>query len=569
MDARRAGSRGWSRELHVRIARLFVCSRRRSLGSPGTSGAMTHANGGEERRAPFPGIVQKASAAWAGLRIMNVQARPPNLVGPNVDQRVETPLSVLFFADQYVYKVKKPVKLDAVDFSTLTLREKACAKEVRLNQRFAGSPHLDSLPLFEHPEGWSLTAGGDPVEYCVRMKRLPADQMLNVRVYDVTQEEIGALASTLGDFYREAKTSEKIARAGFANAIETNVRSNLKALRELGAWSPKLDLLDSAMLEFLALKQSDFSDRVELGRIRDGHGDLRLEHVCLTSPPAILDSVEFVDRYRHVDVIDDVAGLLIEMDRAGAFDAGRRLWEELARRLNENVAEPLFDFYRALRAIGRAKLEAALSPSGCNRPLIESYILQAADYCKRFHRPRLLITFGLLGTGKSTLSQALANAIGMKRHSSEQVRRELFPNGSTGDRRAQYTPEARERVYQRLFELARQSLGEGASVVLDASFTTNELRARAMQMAEEMGVKPLFLECRLSKNDAIARLDQRFKKDRTNAAIRPEYYEEHLQMYEAADQLPPDRLITLTTTASVPELVDAVVEAFSSARGES
>lgn len=494
---------------------------------------------------------------------MNGQVRSPALVGLQTDRQVETHLSVLFFAGEYVYKVKKPVKQDAVDFSTLALREKACAREVRLGQRFAGSVHLDVLPLYDEQGEWTLQANGEPIEYCVRMRRLPEEQMLDARQGRLAPEELQWLASSLNDFYREAKTSEKISRAGLTNAIEPIVRSNLKSLREVRPQWPVLDLLESALLEFLALRETDFADRVSQGKIKDGHGDLRLEHIAVRNPPVFLDCVEYQDRLRHVDVLDDVAGLILELDRVGQSDTGRTLWTELARKLGEDVEQPLLNFYLAYRALGRARAEAAQQPPESNSELVQSYLEAAAGYCRRFHHLRLVITFGLLGTGKSTLSQALANTIGIKRLSTEGVRRELYSNGNgVAPRRNPYSPEEQERVYQRLFDLARQSLLQGTSVVLDASFTTNDQRARALRLAEEVGAEPLFLECRLSKSDAIARLDQRFKKDRTNSAVRPEYYEEHLQLFEPSDQLPPDRVLPLTTTVSVPELVDAVVEAF-------
>lgn len=506
---------------------------------------------------------------------MNVHAWPPEVEGLQVDRELRTLLSAFYFSGEYVYKVKRPLKFDAVDFSTLAAREKACNREVRLNQRFPGNPHVDVVPLYDHQGHWTFTPTGEPVEYCVRMNRLPEDRMLDGLLTQsaVAESQIQSLVTTLANFYREAKTSEKITKAGISNAIESSVRLNMKILREQRPQLPHLDLLESALLEYIALNQQEFADRASLGKIRDGHGDLRPEHICLTDPPAVFDCIEFHDRYRHIDILDDLAGLVMEVERTGHEEVANWLRQQIHQQLREDTHRDLFAFYGAHRAVTRAKFiaQAETADDGERQAVHEtvcSYLHQAAKYGRKFHHCRLLVIFGLLGTGKSTLSQALANSIGIKRLSTEAIRQEMFiGNGAMPQRRNPYSPEERDRVYGRLFDLARQSLEDGTSVVLDASFTTNQLRQQALKLAEETGAEVLFFECRLSKSDAIARLDQRFKRDRTNAAIRPEYYEEHQQTFEPSDGLPADRLIPLTTTMPVPELVDAVLDTFKSHNG--
>lgn len=495
---------------------------------------------------------------------------------PEKVERVETHVSWVFLAGAYVYKIKKPVKFDFLDFSTLSAREKACEREVRVNRRLAPDVYLDVLPIYETSAGWSFKGeeyeGGVslPVEYCVRMRRLPADLFLSrlIETDQLAPAQIDALADVLVEFYRTCKTSEKIARAASAANFESMVRANLKVLRDHDSEAENLDRVESAQLEFLGRNEALFEERAEAGKVRDCHGDLRAEHIVLTDPPAIFDCIEFNDRYRHIDFIDDIAFLVMDLDRLGRSDVGRRLWSTLADRLGERGDEPLFDFYRAYRATVRAKVHVLRAAQATDEgqkaaetKACESLLALAAEYCRRFHHPRLIVTIGLMGTGKSTLAQALANTLGLHKISSDNVRREIFGGEGrmSGFGQGVYRPDQVEKVYRELFRRALGPLSRGASVVIDATFLKREHRAAALELAKSTAAEPLFLECRLPKTDAIARLDQRFRKNRTSSDGRPEFYEDQKITFEPLDDLPANMLVSLNTSQPVPALVDAVL----------
>ena len=240
---------------------------------------------------------------------------------------------LVFLAGDWAYKVKKEVKLDFLDQSTLASREKNCQREVRCNRRLSPDHYQGVLPLFETPAGWSFSGDNEPSEYCVRMSRLPSDLMLDRLVGEnrLRQEQVQELAGHLATFYQSTKTSERIARAAMPAAIETNLRANLKAIRELKPTADDLDRIESAQLEFVGRNHSLLEQRAANGKVRDCHGDLCCEHICLTSPPTIFDCIEFRDRLRHVDILDDIAGLVVDLDFRQRSDIGRSLWSLLGQ----------------------------------------------------------------------------------------------------------------------------------------------------------------------------------------------------------------------------------------------
>lgn len=505
--------------------------------------------------------------------------------GPEQVHCVETHLSWVFVTDQYVYKVKKPLRNDFVDFSTLPLREKACQKEIRVNARLAPEVYLDTLALFETQEpdgdggnegetGWSFTNSADPTvtpsEYCVRSRRLADEQFLECLLAQdqVTADDITRLADVLQKFFSAAKTSDKIQRVGAPGSIETTLRSQLKGLRELFPHSADLDRMESAQLEFVGRFTELFEERVRLGKIRDGHGDLRVDHVCMSDPIVIFDAVEFSDRLRYVDLIDDIANLVMDLDCHDRSDLGRMLWGTLADQLGEEGDSPLFDYYRGFRAGLRARClgirsqqllaagDAEKAATFQERAL--HYLSKGADYCQRFHTPRLILTVGMMGAGKTTLSQALGNELGIRPVTWELARKEATEHLAAAGTRPT-PPQLTEQTYAEMLQRAKTLLSRGVSVILDGSFLSRAQRAAALEVGKQTGARSLVLDCRLPKSDAIARLDQRFRKDRTNRETRPELYDDQLAQFEPVDELPSNLVITLNTMQSVPSLVQTVL----------
>ncbi|MGL5095200.1 MAG: AAA family ATPase, partial [Planctomycetia bacterium] len=518
---------------------------------------------------------------------------PASYPGPAaVVVRVETLRSWLFIADEVVYRLRKPIKSDGVDWSTPEARRKAYQREIRLNAPLAPDVYRDITSVYrrdppssEADDDSSVapsysftppTPDAEPVEFLLCMRRLPAERLLDhlLEAGGVTAARLEPLATLLVGFFRAAKTSERIARGGAPGAVDAQIRATLKTLRENLDRDPTLDRLESALLEFLGRSEPRFDDRRDLGRIREVHGDLRCEHVWLppeedhageatpiveapSPPPIVFGRIESPDRLRGVDVLEDVATLCIDLAVRGGHQLADDFWRNsLARPLGEAPDDPLFDFYRTFRALGRARLalgttndleSAAALPADVT--LCRRYLEYAAETAARFYKPRLLVMVGLMGTGKSTLATALAKELGIRRIAAEDVRRETAqsaPRPAPGS-------DLFQTVYLEMIARAEAVLARGASIILDATFLRAEDRGLAVELAERTGAKPLFLVCVVADADAISRLDQRYRRDRTNQECRPELYDDQREAYERPVELPTEWVLSLHTNQPIPD----------------
>jgi uncharacterized protein len=279
---------------------------------------------------------------------------------------IETHMSWVFLAMDRVLKLKKPVRFPFLDFSTLADREFQCREEVRLNARLAPGVYLGVRALQWHAGAFALVAPeqlpapGRTVDWLVLMRRLPQQRMLHrlIAQRQVVDADIDALVALLGRFYRGAltlpvTTAEYTAR--FHREQAANREVLLRPQFQLQQAKRALDRLDRALLHHEEL----LHERSALGRIVEGHGDLRPEHVCLLDPPIVIDCLEFNAQLRQVDPFDEVAYLGLECDLAGAPWIAPRLLAGLSAQLQERPSGALVHLYTAQRALVRARLAMA------------------------------------------------------------------------------------------------------------------------------------------------------------------------------------------------------------------
>jgi len=274
-------------------------------------------------------------------------------------ETVETHMSLVFLAGPTVYKLKKPVVYPFLDFSTLAARERNCRDELRLNRRLAPDVYLGlSTITREADAGLALDGEGEVVDWLVRMRRLPAGRTLDRLIAQgtVTAAQVGAIGSVLARFYagaergridadeyvRQLRSEHAISRAvigGFEDGLATSLLAEVQG--------------------FLDEDDTLLRDRVAEGRIVDGHGDLRPEHVWLETPPLVIDCLEFNERLRQVDPFDEITYLGLECARLGAGWIGPRLLQILSSALDDAVDPRLLRFYARYRACVRARLALA------------------------------------------------------------------------------------------------------------------------------------------------------------------------------------------------------------------
>jgi hypothetical protein len=489
-------------------------------------------------------------------------------------ERRETHISLVYLTDEFVYKVKKPVKFDFLDFSTLEARERYCRRELRLNRRLAPDTYLDVLRITRRQGRLAWGGDGEAVEYCVQMRRLPQDRMLDhlVRTGQAHQGHVDSLLDLLCPFFEGAPTSDRISRAASPTALRSNVRANFKVLEGLPNHflpSGVLPRIEAAQLGLLALDPELFEARMAGGFVRDCHGDLRAEHVCLLEPPVVFDCIEFNDRFRYNDVVSELCFLAVDLEELGSEDLSQYLLAGYQDRAGDRAQPELVGFYKSYRACVRAKVEglraAELDFAGTDEQSRRAaHLLELASRAvDGFYRPRVLVTMGLMGSGKTTVAHALAGELGMHVLSSDAVRKALTTaNGTDAAYGAGiYAPEMAEQTYLEMFRRAEQLVGQGASVVLDATFKLRRHRGAVRDLAERAGADVLFVECVCPELEAISRLDRRRRTEQNLSDARPELYEHQRAEFEPTDELGPKERLVVDTRSEVPDLTRLILRA--------
>ncbi len=253
---------------------------------------------------------------------------------PQRPQRVEvieTHISLIFLAGENVYKLKRPIRYDFLDFTTIENRERDCREEVRLNRRLAPNIYLGIVPVTRAGDGrFQLNGDGPAADWLVHMRRLPTDHTLDAlwRRGELRPEHIEQLIQLLADFYRSLPPLP-ITPDEYRARYTEHVQGNLRELLAVAHHCPRevVQRVHAFQLQLLHLRPALFDARVHGGQIVDGHGDLRPEHICFCNPPAIFDCIEFNADFRQIDIADELAFLAAECDFLGADWVGRQLFE--------------------------------------------------------------------------------------------------------------------------------------------------------------------------------------------------------------------------------------------------
>ncbi|HMI89922.1 MAG TPA: AAA family ATPase [Polyangiales bacterium] len=480
----------------------------------------------------------------------------------------ETHISQVFLGDDSVYKIKKPVALGFLDFSTLARREHFCAQEVVLNRRLAPDVYRGVVAITRDASGTHRIGGDGPtVEWAVHMRRLPERDAADVRLGEGRLERghLQHLAEHIARFHSAARCDAETAQHGSPEAIERNVRENFEQTRQSARRfldERELAQLESWQLGFLAAQRERFLQRVADHRIRDGHGDLRLEHGYLDDAGGveIIDCIEFNERFRYGDVCADVAFLAMDLAWHERRDASEIFLADYARATGDYDLYGLVDFYQSYRAFVRGKVSSLLeADAGASSEARAHAGAQARKYyllaeaCARepLERPVLCAVGGLIASGKSTLANRLVERIAAPAIDSDRTRKQLagvdpltpLPDAAFS---GHYGPEASAATYAELRRRAEVVLRSKRSVILDASFRTRAERRAVHELAQRCGAGFLFIECSASPATVRARLAQRV----TGPSIsdgRPEIFAAFAQSYEPVDELPEQAYLQLDT----------------------
>jgi aminoglycoside phosphotransferase family enzyme/predicted kinase len=443
----------------------------------------------------------------------------------------QTHISAVFLAGGYAYKVKKPMDLGFLDFTTLEKRHFYCLEEVRLNRRLAPGTYLGVLPVAVHRGEAKVDGEGQVAEWVVWMKRLPAAATLKEMLSrgEATPELFDTLARHIAAFHARAQGGDEVAAGGRWGVVARNARENFEqSTAHVGntihrAVFNRFRALTEAVLNEL---RPIVEERARRGVPRDTHGDLHLDHVYAFAdrpPPddlVIVDCIEFNERFRYADPVADAAFLVMDLERWDRRDFARRFADAYFDASGDDEGPLLLPFYKAYRAAVRGKVagfeavEAEVPDAERNRALDSARAHWLLGLCcleEPGRRPCLICVGGPPGTGKSTLARGLQEKAGFTVISTDAVRKELARMGPLSGAASPfgeglYTEEWNERTYLECRRRVEQSLFRGERVLVDASFRVEARRAAFLETAHRWGVTGRFLMCQASPEQVRARL---------------------------------------------------------------
>lgn len=484
---------------------------------------------------------------------------------PREVRLVETHISWLFLTGRFVYKVKKPVNFGFLDFTALEGRRHFCHEEVRLNRRLSPDVYLGVVEVVRRGGRYALYGAGEVVDYAVRMRQLPGDRWLSVLLErgQAGEAEVRRVARRIARFHRSAETGPEVTRTGALETVRFNAEENFRQTEPYIGRTldrPLYERVRAYTRAFLEVREPLFRRREREGRIRDGHGDLHAAQINLEDGIAIIDCIEFNTRFRYGDVAADLAFLAMDLDRHGRPDLERVLVEEWVRETGDRGALEVLPYYKCYRAYVRGKVESfRLDEPGLPEAertaageRARRYFALAGEYA-RLRGPALLLTAGLMGTGKSTLARGLAEALGARLLSSDVVRKELAGIPPEEHRyepwgEGIYSPSFTERTYRELHGRARALLRRGEVVVVDASYRARAWREEARRVAEEVGAPFWVVETACPEGEVLRRLAGRLAGAPTASDGRPELLSAQRAHFEPLEEVPVASLLRVDTS---------------------
>ncbi len=493
---------------------------------------------------------------------------------------LETHISWVFLSPTEVFKIKRPVELGFLDFSTLERRREACESEIRLNGRLASGVYLGLVPVTRDERGQHRLGGkGTPIDWAVRMRRLPdtarADHLLAEGRLGLSQIE--QLARRLAAFHAEARCDEETSSFGTVARIRENVRENFAQTRAViheYLTETEADGLEAWQLEALE-DEEVFNMRIAERCIRDGHGDLRLEHVYFDGPDGlnIIDCIEFNDRFRYADTCSDVAFLSMDLVWHQRADLAEAFLARYAQESNDYGLYAVIDFYESYRAYVRGKVSAILAADeGASSSTRERARLEARRYfvlSLAFERPplvapRLIAVGGMIASGKSTVAQRIGELLSGPVLGSDRTRKHSLGHQATDSVQAApwtgaYSEAQTTEVYRTLERNAQTILDSGRPVVVDASFRSQEMRRRFRDLARQLDVPFAFVECACPSDVTRKRLRARDVSGTHESDARSDLFDEFAMRYEPVQALSDARLVEIDTSAAWTETDEQLI----------
>ena len=445
---------------------------------------------------------------------------------------MQTHVSYVLLTGDYVYKLKKPVNFGFLDYSTLAKREHFCQEELRLNQRGAGSLYLGVVQINESGDKYEIDGAGEAADYAVKMRQFPQSALLSEQFEQgkFDEEKVRSLAKTIAKFHSKTRTNDHIRSYGtvekIREAFDENYEQTIGFTGGDAVDKPQtqkqFDETKAYTDNFFETRQDLLAQRLENDRIRACHGDLHLGNICEWEDKILLfDCIEFNEPFRFVDVMYDIAYVVMDLEMAGKKDLSNAFINQYVEETGDWEGLKVLPMYVSRQSYVRAKVTSfMLGDPTVSDDDKQAASAKAAKYYKlswsylQDYQPgekgAIAAMAGLSGSGKSTTAKALAqnaNAIHLR---SDAVRKHLagVPLDQKGSDEI-YTAEMSDKTYSRLIDLGVDLAAEGYSVILDAKFDRKEKREEAIAAAKSKDIPLSFIHCQAPEDVLTTRLDER------------------------------------------------------------
>jgi len=428
-------------------------------------------------------------------------------------QVLETHISWVILTGDYAYKIKKPMDFGFLDFSTLDRRKHFCGEELRLNKRLADSLYLDVLPITGSAETPALGGSGEAFEYAIRMRQFGQDGLFDKQQERgaLDPEQLTSLARQVAAFHETLPPVAIDKPLGTPDAVFAGMQENFDQIRPMiddKALLDQLDNLEAWTRATFERCQPLIEKRHADGFVRECHGDLHLANITVhDGDVTVFDCIEFSEPFRWIDVINDLAFLLMDLESRGENRLANLVLNHYLEYRGDFQALPLLTLYKAYRALVRGKIALFTmgNPSLSDDEkanLLQRYreYAQLAEDYSSFPNPYLLATTGLSASGKSVISKDMATELGLIRLRSDVERKRLFGLGpldksKSGIGQDLYTDEANQQTYQRLAELSGGLLLAGLPVIVDSACLKLSERDLLTDVAENLGLPFALIHC--------------------------------------------------------------------------
>ena len=492
--------------------------------------------------------------SWEQLK--SALSRPGFWPQPGPVEIIETHISCIFLVGDRAYKLKKPVDLGFVDFSTLELRKRYCEEELRLNRRLAPDLYLGMKNITGSEEDPAWEGDNDVIDYVVEMRRFDQSDMMTVAERDnrLTAEIMDQLAELISRFHGHCPVAGADKPYGIPDRVRGPIEENFRHLSKGTVpedWRNRLRRLQEWAVEEFKRRENDFARRKQYGCIRECHGDMHLGNMILRDGRiTVFDCIEFNDNLRWIDVLSETAFCAMDVEDRGHPELARHFLNAYLEITGDYSGLTVLPFYMCYRAMVRAKvawLRAQQEPEekvSSLRDECEGYIALAEQYA--FARsPRLILMHGVSGTGKSVGALECVRAMGAIRIRSDIERKRIA--GEKGGSLNLYSDEMTRETYDRLLECAEHGLDAGFPMVLDATFLKKQERVKAAELANRLNVPWHLLELKASTGTLRSRVKQRSESRSDASDADLDVLESQLSSVEPLDESERPNAIAIDT----------------------